>query len=116
MIPTADIYQPWAAFLAPYQEQLVHMTQALTQATMPAILECQKTLVYSEDKVKLYRYHSLAPKIRAIPLLVVFALVNRPYILDLQPDRSFIKPLLEAGYDVYLIDWGYPTIADQSYV
>ncbi len=40
------------------------------------------------------------------PLLVCFALVNRPYVLDLQPDRSLIRRLLEGGRRVYLIDWG----------
>ena len=46
----------------------------------------------------------------------MFALVNRPYILDLQPDRSLIRPLLEAGMDVYLIDWGYPTATDSHLI
>ena len=40
------------------------------------------------------------------PLLICFALVNRPYVLDLQPDRSLVRRLLEAGLNVYLIDWG----------
>ena len=46
------------------------------------------------------------------PLLIVYALVNRPYILDLQPDRSLIRALTERGQPVYLIDWGYPGAAD----
>jgi polyhydroxyalkanoate synthase len=40
-------------------------------------------------------------------------MVNRPYLLDLQPDRSFIRELLSAGLDVYLLDWGYPDGADR---
>jgi len=39
--------------------------------------------------------------------------VNRPYMMDLQPDRSLIRRLLELGIDVYLIDWGYPDGADR---
>lgn len=42
------------------------------------------------------------------PLLVVYALVNRPYMLDLEPERSFLRGLLEGGRCVYLVDWGYP--------
>src|SRR5262249_32985465 len=38
--------------------------------------------------------------------------VNRPYILDLRPDRSVVRQLLHAGFDVYLIDWGVPGPAD----
>lgn len=60
----------------------------------------------------LYQYLPLrAP--RGAPLLICFALVNRPYILDLQPDRSLIRRLLEAGRDVYLIEWGTPEEADR---
>jgi polyhydroxyalkanoate synthase len=46
--------------------------------------------------------------------LVCYALVNRPYILDLQPDKSVIRQLLARGFDVYMIDWGAPTAADRS--
>ncbi len=47
------------------------------------------------------------------PLLIVYALVNRPYMMDLQEDRSLIRGLLAEGLDVYLIDWGYPDGADR---
>jgi polyhydroxyalkanoate synthase len=43
----------------------------------------------------------------------VYALVNRPYMTDLQENRSMIRGLLDAGMDVYLIDWGYPDRADR---
>ena len=48
-----------------------------------------------------------------IPLLICYALVNRPYMLDLQEDRSLIRGLLRRGVDVYLIDWGTPDGADR---
>jgi polyhydroxyalkanoate synthase len=47
------------------------------------------------------------------PLLICYAMVNRPYMLDLQPDRSLIRELLFLGLDVYLLDWGYPDGADR---
>jgi class III poly(R)-hydroxyalkanoic acid synthase PhaC subunit len=47
------------------------------------------------------------------PLLISYALVNRPYMMDLQQDRSLIRRLLEQGLDIYLIDWGYPNGADR---
>ena len=72
-----------------------------------------KTAVYGEDKLVLYRFEPLVERPFAIPVLVVYALVNRPYMADLQPDRSMIRRLLEAGLDVYLIDWGYPDGADR---
>jgi poly[(R)-3-hydroxyalkanoate] polymerase subunit PhaC len=47
------------------------------------------------------------------PLLICFALVNRPYILDLQPDSSLVRRLLGAGFNVYLVDWGDPGDGDR---
>jgi polyhydroxyalkanoate synthase len=71
--------------------------------------------VYREDKLVLYRYQAPegVPRHPA-PLLVVYALVNRPYMTDIQEDRSTIRGLLATGQDVYLIDWGYPDQADRA--
>ena len=61
----------------------------------------------------LYRYRPVASPAPGPPLLIVFALVNRPTVLDLQPDRSLIRRLLAAGRDVYLLDWGTPGRGDR---
>ncbi len=71
--------------------------------------------VYKEDKLVLYRYETpegVTPK--PVPLLIVYALVNRPYMTDIQEDRSTVKGLLATGQDVYLVDWGYPDGADRA--
>nr|WP_276234194.1 class III poly(R)-hydroxyalkanoic acid synthase subunit PhaC [Halosegnis sp. DT85] len=68
--------------------------------------------VYRENKLRLLRYEPLAERRHETPILVVYALINRPYILDLQPDRSVVRRLLEEGFDVYLIDWGEPSALD----
>jgi polyhydroxyalkanoate synthase len=70
--------------------------------------------VYQEDKLTLYRYQPRVAQPHPVPLLIVYALVNRPYMMDLQEDRSMIRGLLDAGLDVYLIDWGYPDAADRE--
>jgi len=71
--------------------------------------------VYTEDKLTLYHYKSPGGKrpTQRVPLLIVYALVNRPYMADLQEDRSLIRALLDKGVDVYLIDWGYPDRSDR---
>jgi polyhydroxyalkanoate synthase len=73
-----------------------------------------KEEVWRSGKMRLYRYRSIAQPTDAPPLLIVYALVNRPYMMDLQEDRSLIRGLLSQGLDVYLIDWGYPDGADRS--
>ena len=73
----------------------------------------EKEAVYQEDKLVLYHFKSRTKKQNPIPLLIVYALVNRPYMADLQDGRSMIQGLLDEGVDVYLIDWGYPDSADK---
>jgi len=72
-----------------------------------------KDVVFQRDKLTLYRYRPIARPAPVEPLLIVYALVNRPYMLDLEPQRSLIRGLLGTGLDVYLIDWGYPDGADR---
>jgi polyhydroxyalkanoate synthase subunit PhaC len=72
-----------------------------------------KHAVFTLDKMTLYRFEPLARPAGLAPVLICYALVNRPYMLDLQEDRSLIRALLKAGLDVYLIDWGYPDGADR---
>ncbi len=72
-----------------------------------------KEEVYREDKVVLYRFTPKVEPSLNIPILIVYALVNRPYIVDLQEGRSLVANLLKLGVDVYLIDWGYPSRGDR---
>ena len=65
--------------------------------------------VWRDGKVVLYRFVGEQAPTRRTPLLIVYALVNRPYMVDLQADRSLVQKLLALGQDVYVLDWGYPT-------
>ena len=69
--------------------------------------------VYEEDRMVLYHYQPTVINRHRVPVLVVYALVNRPYMADIQEDRSLIRGLLDQGLDVYLIDWGYPDRSDR---
>ncbi len=73
-----------------------------------------KDQIYASNGLVLYRYRPLVKQKRKTePLLIVYALVNRPYIVDLHEKRSLVRGLLNAGQDVYLIDWGYPGPEDR---
>ncbi|AXR82185.1 class III poly(R)-hydroxyalkanoic acid synthase subunit PhaC [Natrarchaeobaculum sulfurireducens] len=71
-------------------------------------------VVYEENKLELLHYEPMTEEQYDVPILVTYALINKPYILDLQPDRSVIRTLLEAGFDVYMIDWGEPSKLDRN--
>ena len=72
-----------------------------------------KEEVYREDKLVLYHFKGTGKPTAKTPLLISYALVNRPYMVDLQDDRSLVKNLLALGEDIYLIDWGYPDPSDR---
>lgn len=69
--------------------------------------------VHRDGKVTLYRYEPVAEITNPTPVLIVYALANRPYMMDLQPKRSLVRGLMERGLEVYLIDWGYPDNDDR---
>ena len=72
-------------------------------------------IVYEEDRVRVkhyFRNENAENKLKT-PLLVVYALINRETMLDLQPDRSVVKTFLQEGIDLYMVDWGYPTRKDR---
>jgi len=100
-----------------FPELALRLSETVTrlQAARGVSVGCsQKRAVFSCGKTTLYEYLPLAPaRAGHLPILICFALVNRPYVLDLQPERSLVRRLLEAGLGVYLIDWGDPDEADR---
>ncbi len=66
-----------------------------------------REVVWTHRGTTLYRYRS-AQRTHAIPMLLVFALINRPEIFDLRPGGSLVEFLLGEGFDVFLVDWGVP--------
>jgi polyhydroxyalkanoate synthase len=73
-------------------------------------------VVWQRGRARLYHYLPLAERAVGTPLLMVYSLINKPYILDLFPGGSFVEFLLRQGFDVYLLDWGIPTDADRHLV
>ena len=83
--------------------------------TKAAIGQTPKELIWTLNKAKLYRYVPVLPAEARypIPLLLIFAIMNRPTILDLRPGHSFVEFMVGRGYDVYLLDWGVPGQEDK---
>jgi polyhydroxyalkanoate synthase subunit PhaC len=70
-----------------------------------------KDAVWTHRKTTLWRYRS-DKRTHPIPVLLVFALINRPDIFDLRSGNSFVEFLLDQGFDVFLVDWGEPDESD----
>jgi len=97
-----------------FQRRLRAFTRIVTSKA--AIAQTPKELVWTLNKARLYRYVPVvaAEQRHRIPLLLVFAIMNRPYILDLRPGHSFVEYMVGRGFDVYLLDWGSPGIEDKG--
>lgn len=73
----------------------------------PPISPTPHSVVYTRGTMRLLRYPSPRRRYRT-PILFVYSLINRWYILDFLPGRSLIEHLTREGFDVYAIDWGSP--------
>src|ERR1700682_1735608 len=92
-------------------ENLVKVT-----TTKAPIGRTPRQAIWTLNKATLYRYTPVVPaeKRHPVPLLLVFALMNRSSILDLRPGNSFVEYMLAQGYDLYLLDWGSPGPEDSE--
>ncbi len=103
-----------AAEVAEFSSRMGQAAQQLAAMDLRTEGCSARSEVFRTDKTVLWRYASSAPDAGLAPLVICYALVNRPYMMDLQPDRSLIRGLLARGLDVYLVDWGYPDRADSA--
>jgi polyhydroxyalkanoate synthase subunit PhaC len=87
--------------------------QLIAGTRQPTVGATPHTVVWRRGKAKLLHYRS-DKRTRQPPLLIVWSIVSRAYILDLRPGHSFVEQLLDAGFDVFLIDWGVPDAVDSG--
>ena len=93
-----------------------NVAKAPRLVTAPAEINLEVTphdVVYTEDRIRLLHYKPRTTKQSKTPLVITYALINRYHILDIHPQKSWVRNLLEQGIDVYMIDWGTPTNMDK---
>jgi polyhydroxyalkanoate synthase subunit PhaC len=92
-------------------ENLVKVT-----TTKAPIGQTPRQAIWTLNKATLYRYTPVVPaeQRHPVPLLLVFALMNKSSILDLRPGNSFVEHMVQKGYDTYLLDWGTPGPEDSQ--
>jgi polyhydroxyalkanoate synthase subunit PhaC len=110
-VGTADLARELAAFntkVAAGVEKLSAVKDDQVEiATTP------KDEIFRSDKVTLYRYRPLAEQTVGTPVLMVYSLIGRHTMTDLQEDRSLVRNLLSQGVDLWVVDWGNPSRADR---
>jgi polyhydroxyalkanoate synthase len=101
-VPLSPLLEPAVRYVKA-AEALVEGPKAAKIGTTP------KVRVSRDGRTSLHRYKAAGRRAAgAAPVLVVYALINKPTILDLLPGRSVVEVLLGAGLDVWLLDWGVP--------
>lgn len=79
--------------------------------TAPKVGTTPADEIVRENKWRLLRYRG--EPTHATPVLLIPSLINRHYVLDLGPERSFVEYLVGRGHDVYIVDWGTPGREDR---
>ena len=67
-------------------------------------------VIFQNDLMQLIQYEATTEKVLKVPLLIVPPWINKFYILDLTPEKSFIKWCVDQGITVFVISWANPDI------
>ncbi len=109
----SNLYASYLEKLLENEEKFVKGIEVLSNIDYDLTDKTPKELVFSMDKMKLYHYLPQAKTVNSTPIVLVYALMNKQYVMDIHPDKSFVKKLLELGLDIYIVDWGYATAEDK---
>lgn len=96
-----------------------YFEEAMTTMSSDINIEIATTpfeTVYTEDRIRVNYYKPPAARKKGAvktPVLIVYALINRETMLDIQPDKSVIRNFLDQGIDLYVLEWGYPSRKDR---
>ncbi|MCA9638699.1 MAG: alpha/beta fold hydrolase, partial [Myxococcales bacterium] len=106
-----EISQAWAAALrdragGPYP-YLAPIVRRAARVGEPPLNSTPHRVVYTRGPMRLLRFEPTQRRFKT-PILFVYSLINRYYILDFLPGRSLIEFMRAQGFDCYAIDWGTP--------
>jgi polyhydroxyalkanoate synthase len=89
------------------------LSSALGADLRPALAPTRRATLYREGSSRLLKFPRSGPPSAAPPVLLVPSMINRWYVLDLRRGASLVAALVEAGLDVYCLDWGVPGDEDR---
>src|SRR5437868_9357465 len=84
------------------QSDPANLVVGVNMATTPG------KVIYQNDLMQLIQYEPTTENVLRTPLLIVPPWINKFYILDLRPEKSFIKWCVDQGVTVFVISWVNP--------
>lgn len=111
--PLEQMMENMKQYTLDMNQRMLRARQVLGGDLETSIASTPYEVEYQEDRVQLKHYQPEKGSEYNFPLLIVYALINRETMLDLQPDRSVVKKFMDSGIDLYMLDWGYPTQKDR---
>ena len=110
------MFEPYSAMMD-FSSRIAKGAEAISRLDMKdvAVGATPKTQIFASDKVTVHHYEALDKntEVKTDPVLIVYGLIGRYTMIDLQEDRSLVRNLLARGVDLYVVDWGYPSRADK---
>jgi polyhydroxyalkanoate synthase len=72
-------------------------------------------VVFRNELLELIQYTPTTPNVRKRPLVITPPQINKYYALDLSPDKSMVRFLLDSGIQVFCVSWRNPTAAHREW-
>lgn len=98
----------WQIFLEDLRAGTVRMTGQEDFKVGGNLATTPGAVVFRNRLLELIRYTPTRSEVRPTPIVIVTPCINKFYVLDLRPEKSLVRYLLERGFDVYITSWKNP--------